>query len=270
MVRKLLLYQRFLTAYFVTICAANTTTQMQASRKAINECRNPDATSVPDPTCWETLQMSAWMSNWNSSTSVCTTTQDLPGSCQCIYEEDWATCFMRLTFGGNFSARYSCTNITTPQNCSQPFLDDIVQGPTEIFYGAYSIWGLVQYFSTWYSVIISPSAMPAIKAELASPKTSGLSINTLFDALLQNYAIDIMLSAALRNLTMTSSVDTSDRVRPTLQNAQLLLGDLLQSILTNVTNNWSSGDFLQLAASGMLLNSTGETPEALMGRLSEE
>ncbi len=267
----LLLAQRFLLALLVGINVSNAAWRRPISQKAIEACRNPVTPRpaiFPDPTCWETLQMPAWMSNWNTTTTVCGQSQDLLTPCQCMYEEPWAACFMRLTFEGNRTANYECTNISAPQDCFEPYPGHIVPGPAEIYYGAHSIWGLVQYLSTWYTVLTSQVAMPAITAQLTNPTTSSATVNALLSTLIHTYAIDAALSSSLNTVIMTSSVDTSQYVVPTLQNAQELLGDLLKAMLESITSEWTSGDFMLLATSGMLLNVTGETPQTLTARIS--
>ena len=58
--------------------------------------------------------------------------------------------------------------------------------------------------------------------------------------------------------------------KPTLSNAQALLGLLLQQALDVLTSDWTSGDFQTMASGGMLLNKTLETTEALIVRLGQQ
>lgn len=132
---------------------ANTTTAAQRAQQeavAVAACRNitssntDDGTTTtilpfPDPSCWDTLKMTDWMTNWNTSTTICTATQSVLTPCQCRIDEPWATCFMRLTYERNRTASYVCTNLTEPESCTEPVPGIIVDGPAEIYYGAYSV-----------------------------------------------------------------------------------------------------------------------------------
>ncbi|MCJ1459986.1 hypothetical protein MMC28_010365, partial [Mycoblastus sanguinarius] len=109
-------------------------TTTQYAREKVAACLN--TTIPPDPTCWDALDMATWMSSWNTSTAACTAA-----------DRNWGTCFMRLTFQGTeteTSGAYNCTTINATDMggaaCTMPMPGAIVQGPAEIFYGAYSIW----------------------------------------------------------------------------------------------------------------------------------
>lgn len=137
--------------YLTKCTTANTTTAARrAQREAIAACQNltssttDDGTTTtilpfPDWTCWDTLKMTDWMSDWNASTTVCAATQSVLTPCQCRIDEPWATCFMRLTYERNRTASYACTDLTKPEDCTQPVPQNVVPGPAEIFYGAYSV-----------------------------------------------------------------------------------------------------------------------------------
>ena len=136
--------------YLLKCITANTTTENRVQQEAVAACQNltsstsNDGTTIttsqfPDPSCWDTLSMTDWMTYWNSSTTVCTTTQKANMPCQCLVDEPWATCFMRLTYARNKTASYLCTDLTKPGNCTLPIPSIVVPGPAEIFYGAYSV-----------------------------------------------------------------------------------------------------------------------------------
>ena len=121
-----------------TIANSATVAAQRARQKAVAACENltppisDDGTTTtistfPDPSCWDTLGMTDWMTNWNASTTVCQA------------DEPWGTCFMRLTYEGNRTASYDCDDLTRPKNCTQPVSTNVVKGPAEIFYGAYSV-----------------------------------------------------------------------------------------------------------------------------------
>jgi len=260
----------FLLYCLTHIVIANTTTRDRATRAAITACRTfHSTTSQPDLECWERLRVDIWMSNWNVNTTRCGATQDLVEPCQCMFEEAWATCFMRLTFEGNRSADYYCTDVTMPENCTEPLPGHVVQGPAEIYYGAYAIWNLVQYLGNWNTALTAASAIPAIETTLKNPN-SAASANTLLTALMNQYGIDGILFSYLNAILTESVQDAGNQVRPTPANAQVLLVELLQSTLEAITSDWGSGDFMLLSGSGMLLNDTGETSQILTGRLSQQ
>ena len=140
--------------YFVNSITGNTTTAAQrAQQEAIAACQNltssitNDGTTTtilpfPDPSCWDILDMTDWMTSWNTSTTICTATRSVLTRCQCQIDEPWATCFMRLTYERNRTASYVCTDLTKPEDCTEPVPGIVVPGPVEIFYGAYSVFEL--------------------------------------------------------------------------------------------------------------------------------
>ena len=143
---------RTLIFFYLTKCiTANAiTAALRAQREAVAACRmltspvsNDGFTTTisqfPDPSCWDILDMTDWMADWNTSTTVCTATQRVLTTCQCHFDEPWATCFMRLTYEKNGTAGYVCTDLTKPQDCTLPVPGNVVPGPAEIFYGAYSV-----------------------------------------------------------------------------------------------------------------------------------
>ena len=139
-----------LILYLTNCVTANATTAAwRAHREAVAACRNLSSTTddgttttisqFPDPSCWDTLGMTDWMTYWNTSTTICTATQSALTPCQCQINEPWATCFIRLTYPGIRSACYACTDLAKPEGCTEPVPGIVVPGPVEIFYGAYSV-----------------------------------------------------------------------------------------------------------------------------------
>ncbi len=59
-------------------------------------------------------------------------------------------------------------------------------------------------------------------------------------------------------------------MRPTLENAQVLLGQLLQQVVEVVMSDWASGDFEAMAKGGLLLNGTLESTGMLTARLGQQ
>ena len=114
--------------------------------------------------------------------------------------------------------------------------------------------------------------MTAISAGLSDTKTSALSANHLLVALVQDYGTETSLAQALVSILMSEPIvsQANAPARPTLSNAQDLLGQLLQQVLGVLMSDWASGDFLTMAGEGMLLNGTSETAKFLDARLAEE
>lgn len=130
---------------------------------------------------------------------------------------------------------------------------------------------LFNYISIWNTSLTSPAAIPAITEQLFRTKTSALSANNLLAGLVQDYAVDTSLGQALTSIIKTRPLLNNNygSAKPTLSNAQALLGQLLQQALEVLTGDWTSGDFQTMASGGMLLNETLETIEALDVRLGQ-
>lgn len=312
-----------LILYLTNCVTANATpAAWRAHRKAVAACRNltlssttDDGTTTtisqfPDPSCWDTLGMTDWMTYWNTSTTICTATQSALTPCQCQINEPWATCFMRLTYQGNSTASYACTDLAKPEGCTEPVPGNVVPGPVEIFYGAYSVSqhkfgsrnetradsevdlvyvdratlvtqttsltnispALFRYLAVWYASLANPNSLAAISAELSNTKTSALSASHLLGALIQNYAIDRALGQALVTILLNEPIvsDGDAPTRPTLSNAQELLGQLLQQVLQVLTSDWACGDFQAMAERGMLLDGMMDTTKLLNVRLEQQ
>lgn len=89
---------------------------------------------------------------------------------------------------------------------------------------------------------------------------------------MQDYAIDTSLGQAFVSIITTEPIlSKSDALaRPTLSNAQELLGQLLQQVLDVLTSDWACGDFQAMASGGLLLNATVETTTMLDARLGQQ
>ena len=108
--------------------------------------------------------------------------------------------------------------------------------------------------------------------ELSRTKTSALSANHLLAALVQDYAINTSLGQVLVSIITNEPIVSKSYAltRPTLSNAQELLGQLLQQVLDVLTSDWACGDFQAMASGGMLLNATVETTTDLSARLGQQ
>lgn len=71
-----------------------------------------DLRASTDASCWETLNLTAWLTNWNQTTPTCSEDQD-DADC-CDIGEAWNKCFLRLGHGASGS---DCTEINA-QACS--------------------------------------------------------------------------------------------------------------------------------------------------------
>lgn len=61
------------------------------SRQSVN-CTDLQAST--DSSCWQGLQLTNWLTNWNTTTPVCGPNEDDADCCQST--EPWTTCFLRL------------------------------------------------------------------------------------------------------------------------------------------------------------------------------
>lgn len=128
---------------------------------------------------------------------------------------------------------------------------------------------LFRYLTVWHASLTAATSIPAITHELSQTKTSALSANHLLAALVQDYGMDQSLDQTFASIVTTEPIVSKNDapVRPTLSNAQALLGLLLQQVLDVVMRDWDAGDFQDMAKGGMLLNSSVETTKFLTGRL---
>lgn len=88
------------------------------------EIASSDDRDGPDPTCWNTLNMTEQMKSWSISG---------PG---CEWNEGWADCYYRL--GLNATIPLNCTERVPVQSCPLPLVDT----RAELAYGGYSIIGI--------------------------------------------------------------------------------------------------------------------------------
>ena len=88
---------------------------------------------------------------------------------------------------------------------------------------------------------------------------------------MQDYAVDTSLGQILVSVLTNEPIvsQSNAAARPTLSNAQELLGQLLQQVLEVLTSDWACGDFQTMASGGMLLNATVETTSFLKARLEQ-
>ena len=72
--------------------------------------------AVYDTSCWNTLNMSSWLQNWNATTSRCSGSADGSNCCGPSNNpnEPWSTCFLRLALS---DSDYDCSQINL-KSCS--------------------------------------------------------------------------------------------------------------------------------------------------------
>ena len=118
----------YLVYYFISPCiAAPAVTKSVAAAALEAGCRNiMPSLAGPDPACWRALNMDDWLRQW------------IIGPQACAQYEPWGNCFMRLTNNGVDGI--DCMSTYSTEGCYPPVVGDIVQGPAEIWYGAWSIW----------------------------------------------------------------------------------------------------------------------------------
>ena len=114
--------------YFVSPCVAAPAIINSVTTAALEaNCRNiTRSIAGPDPACWHALKMDDWLRQW------------IIGPQACAQYEPWGNCFMRLTNKG--VSGIDCMSTDSTEGCYRPVEGDIVQGPAEIWYGAWSIW----------------------------------------------------------------------------------------------------------------------------------
>ena len=71
-----------------------------------------DLHAPTDSSCWQGLNLTAWLTNWNQTTPTCNDDQDGANCCQ--VGEAWNKCFLRLARGSSGS---DCTQINA-QACT--------------------------------------------------------------------------------------------------------------------------------------------------------
>lgn len=82
-----------------------------------------------DARCWNDLNLTTYLFNWNATTRVCDEVQsaaDNDGSNCCKPDEPWTTCYLRLAHG---SPGQDCSQIN-PQMCTYSSLMDPYMDPS--------------------------------------------------------------------------------------------------------------------------------------------
>ena len=82
-----------------------------------------------DSSCWNTLNIMPYLTNWKTATPTCTDADNSAGTTLgcCIASEPWSTCFLRLAT--RKANAYDCTQVATT-SCSFPASLDPALDPT--------------------------------------------------------------------------------------------------------------------------------------------
>lgn len=123
---------------------ANLNTRQTAAATAANDCASP--TGIVSSPCWDTLDIPAYLTDWNRSVPVCPANSGDASAC-CRPAEPWTTCFLRLAYDAPGS---DCATLDA-QTCAlsrvSPGLDPSTAPKAE--YVVWSIVGINALFSTY-------------------------------------------------------------------------------------------------------------------------
>ncbi len=110
-------------------------------------------TIVYASSCWDTLDIMSYLTNWKATTPTCTDAENSAGqtlSC-CGASEPWSTCFLRLATR-QLNA-YDCTQ-TSLTTCSFPAKLDLALDPTiasQVNYVVLNIMMINNFFVSYYN-----------------------------------------------------------------------------------------------------------------------
>ena len=96
-------------------CIISSVLTMPYDDSVILQARSVNCTDLRAPTdssCWQVLNLTTWLTNWNQTTPTCNEDQDGADCCQ--VGEAWNRCFLRLAHGSSGS---DCTHINA-QACT--------------------------------------------------------------------------------------------------------------------------------------------------------
>ena len=111
-----------------------------------------DNSTAYDSSCWNTLNIAPYLTNWKATTPTCTDAENSAGqtlSC-CGVSEPWSTCFLRLAtreLNG-----HDCSQITSTA-CSFPTKLDPALDPTiasQVNYVVLNIIMINNFFTSYY------------------------------------------------------------------------------------------------------------------------
>ncbi|KAL8930458.1 MAG: hypothetical protein Q9208_000642 [Pyrenodesmia sp. 3 TL-2023] len=136
------------------ITNANTPATQQT---ASYNCSNPSTAGIT-ATCWTTLEMDDFFTNWTTNTIMAN--PPMIGTLYCRPREVWASCFLRFAYGEQRLpiASTDCSTITST-TCKSP-ANSLMATPTspQFYYGAYAIFAT--YITTLASALLFTTAKP--------------------------------------------------------------------------------------------------------------
>lgn len=113
-----------------------------------------DSRDAYDSSCWDTLNIMPYLTNWKATTPTCTDAENSAGqtmSC-CVASEPWSTCFLRLAT--KQSTAYDCTRVSTDEcplgatSALDPGLDPTIA--SQVNYVVLNIVTINNFFTSYY------------------------------------------------------------------------------------------------------------------------
>ncbi|KAL8823424.1 MAG: hypothetical protein Q9170_008359, partial [Blastenia crenularia] len=127
--------------------AASNLNQLVPRARTVAQCQ-----SESDPSCWDTLRIKDYLTNWNKTTPACEVSRGDGSDC-CTAEESWTTCYLRLA---HKAAGYECDS-TNSNFCSGSVLRVSNTLPPAIqaqaMYVVQAIYQIHQLFAAYNSVL---------------------------------------------------------------------------------------------------------------------
>ncbi|KAL6721771.1 hypothetical protein ACLMJK_000876 [Lecanora helva] len=189
-------------------------------------------------TCYDTLNVDAWVKNWNTTTKTCQP------------NELWANCFMREA-GVPAEGGLGCAQIGP--SCNEPTADLLATSQPEQIYTAFSIWALQQLYTALYDDIItsenSTSYIATAWESPTSPKTGkSLLANILLsdsDPRTQFLGLQVTTSIPVPGVEETPLTDQ--------ESAPQAIGRVLAAYLESSMTNFTLGGYWGMAGEGKLI-----------------
>ncbi|KAL8692873.1 MAG: hypothetical protein Q9224_003873 [Gallowayella concinna] len=175
--------------------------------------------------------MGDWIKKW------------VAGPQECAQYEPWGNCFMRLTNNG--VGGIDCLTTYSVEGCYPPKVGEIVKGPAEIWYGAWSIWFLHEYLVKLFLWDFNhqpegySANVPRIVNFLSSHNPPWVNDTGL-------HRLDARVA------TIMNDTWNSGRLNGDHKDSE---GYNFDHVLWTTLKEFESGNFLKLAANGTLLHS---------------
>ncbi|KAL8950518.1 MAG: hypothetical protein Q9222_003457 [Ikaeria aurantiellina] len=139
-----------------------------------DEVNCSDLSTGRDNKCWEELQLTTWVSNWIVSNT-------------CYQDEGFSSCFLRKVG----YPELDCTGIKL-STCTPPSADDGMD--TRVFYVAYNIYAINQFFGSWYTAVGGAATMAGLNVDeivqlINPPDNTNLIMDNILIALTGIFAV---------------------------------------------------------------------------------